>query len=121
MSGGDLRPLVIIGDPPAEGEPNADIAEGVPTLDEVTGIDGIGDALAQTRILATPPETPDCVIDILDEAMTAVYADEEFLDQVAQAELTPIHGSAEEAQEVIDVTFTTLESYADLLRENLSE
>lgn len=121
VSGGDLRPLVIVGDGPEEGQPNHDIAEGVPTLDEVTGTDGIGDALAQTRILAAPPGTPDCVIAILDEAMAAVYENSEFLDQADQAGLTPIHGSAAEAQEVIDVTFSTLEGYRDLLVENLSE
>lgn len=121
IAGGDLRPLVVVGDPPAEGAPNADLVAGVPTLDEVTGVDGIGDALAQTRMLVAPPETPDCVIAVLDEAMANVYQNEDFLAQVDEAGLTPIHGSAAEAQEVIDVTFTTLEGYADLLIENLSE
>jgi tripartite-type tricarboxylate transporter receptor subunit TctC len=111
----------LIGDPPSEGQPNADLVEGVPSLDEVTGTEGIGDALAQTRILATPPGTPDCVIDILDEALAAVFEDEDFLAQLDEAGYIPVHGSSEEAQEVIEITYTTLEGYADLLRENLSE
>jgi tripartite-type tricarboxylate transporter receptor subunit TctC len=121
INGGDLRPLVIIGDPPAAGQPNAELAEGVPSLDEVTGNEGIGDALAQTRIVAAPPGTPDCVVAILDQALADVFADEEFLAQLDEAGFIPVHGSAQTAQDVIEITYTTLEGYADLLRENLSD
>ena len=121
IESGDLRPLVIIGDPPAEGQPNAELVEGVTSLDDATGNEGIGDALAQTRILAAPPGTPDCAIDILDQALADVFADEEFLGQLEEAGFIPVHGTAEEAQEVIEVTYATLEGYADLLRENLAE
>jgi len=121
IEGGDLRPLVLIGDPPAEGQPNADLAQGVPSLDEVTGNEGIGDALAQTRIVAAPPGTTECAVEILDQALADVFADEDFLAQLEGAGFIPVHGSAEEAQQVIEVTYETLEDYADLLRENLSE
>ena len=118
---GDLKPLVLIGEPPAEGAPGAEEVEGVPTLDEATGTEGLGAALAQSRIIAAPPETPDCVVAALDQALTETFADEAFLAQVDEAGFIPVHGSAEQAQEVIDITFSTLEDYAELLRENLSE
>jgi tripartite-type tricarboxylate transporter receptor subunit TctC len=121
ISGGDLRPLVLVGEPPAAGQPGADLVEGVPTLDEVTGTAGIGAALAQTRLVAAPPGTPDCVIAALDQALADVFAGEEFLGQLDEAGFIPVHGSAAQAQEVIDITFTTLEGYADLLIENLGE
>lgn len=119
ITGGDLRPLVVVGESPAEGQPGADVVEGIPTIDEVTGTDGLGDALAQTRLVALPPGTPDCVVTALDDALANVFADEEFLAQLDEAGFIPVHGSAAVAQDVIDVTFTTLEGYADLLIENL--
>lgn len=121
ISGGDLRPLVVVGEPPAEGQPGADLVEGVPTLDEVTGTEGIGAALAQTRIVAAPPGIPACVVDVLDQALADVFANEDFLASIDEAGFIPVHGSAEEAQEVIDVTFSTLEGYSALLIENLGE
>jgi len=121
ISGGDLKPLVLIGEPPAEGQPGADLVEGIPTLDEATGTEGIGAALAQTRIVATPPGTPACVVDVLDQALASVFENEDFLAGLDEAGFIPVHGSAAEAQEVINVTFSTLEGYSDLLIENLSE
>jgi tripartite-type tricarboxylate transporter receptor subunit TctC len=121
IEGGDLRPLVLIGPPPAEGQPNADLVEGVPSLDELTGNEGIGDALAQTRILAAPAGTSDCVIDILDQALADTFADEAFLGQLEEAGFIPVHGSAETAQGVIEITYETLEQYEDLIKENLAE
>ncbi len=121
IEGGDLRPLVLIGPAPEAGQPNAELAEGVPSLDELTGNEGIGDALAQTRIVAAPPATPDCVLEILDQSLADTFADEDFLAQLDGAGFIPVHGSAETAQGVIEITYETLEQYEDLIRENLAE
>lgn len=119
IAAGDLKPLVVIGKPPAAGAPGAAEIEGVPSIDEVSGQAGLGDALAQSRLIAAPPGTPDCVVAILDQALADTFADADFQAQLTEAGFIPVHGSAEEAQGVIDVTFSTLEGYADLLRENL--
>jgi tripartite-type tricarboxylate transporter receptor subunit TctC len=121
IEGGDLRPLVLIGPAPAEGQPNAELTEGVRSLDELTGNEGIGDALAQTRIVAAPAGTPDCMIEILDQSLADTFADEDFLAQLDEAGFIPVHGSAETAQGVIEITYETLEQYEDLIRENLAE
>lgn len=121
IAGGDLRPLVVVGDPPAEGEPGAAEVSGVPTLDEVTGSEGIGNALAQTRILAAPPETPDCVMSTLEKAMADTFTDEGFLAQLEEAGRTPVYGTAEFADGVVADTYSTLDQYKDLLIANLSE
>lgn len=121
ISGGDLRPLVVIGPKPDEGQPGAAEVADVPSLDELTGQDGIGNALAQTRILAAPPETPQCVMDTLEQAMADTYQDEAFLAQLEEAGRIPVYGDAELAQGVVEDTYATLGDYKDLLLENLSE
>lgn len=119
IAGGDLKPLVVVGDRPSEGQPGAEEVADVPTLDEATGVDGLGGSLVQSRILVAPPETPDCVVDTLDAAIAASFEDQEFLDQVAAADYVADHATADETQEVVSGTYSALQEYADLLREQL--
>lgn len=116
---GDLKPLLLIGTPPGEENPDADVVEGVQTLDEVTGKDGLGAALEQHRIVAAPPETPDCIVTAFSDALGTTFADTEFLGQVDEAGLVPAFLDAAEGQEVLQNTVDTLGEYADLLEENL--
>lgn len=121
ITSGDMKPLVVVGTPPEPGQPGADAIAGVRTLDEVTGITGIGSALEQHRVLVAAPGTPTCVVDILDEAIGASFQDPEFLDLLNQAGRIPVWEDAATGQAILENTITTLEAYADLLREQLSE
>jgi len=119
VRGGDLKPLVVVGSEPGADNPDADVIEGVPTLDEVTGEDGLGAALEQHRMIVAPPGLSDCVVDTLADAITDTFESEEFQDLARDANLTPAHLGAAEAQEVFDGTFVTFERYQDLLAAQL--
>lgn len=121
IAGGDLRPLVVIGPKPEEGQPGHDEVVDVPTLDEVTGKDGIGNALAQTRVLVVAPGTPSCIVDTLEQAMADTFADADFLAQAEEAGRIVVYGDAATAQQVIDDTYSTLDEYNDLIQENLGQ
>lgn len=114
---GDLKPLVLVGTPPGEENPDADVVAGVPSLDEVTGKDGLGSALEQHRLVVTAPDTPECIVDALSTAMGEVFADTEFLATLDEAGLVPAHVDAAEGQEILQNTIDTLTEYKDMLGE----
>lgn len=122
IKAGELRPLVIVGTPPSDpAQPGYAEAQGVPTLDEVTGQEGLGAALEQQRIIAAPPGTPDCVVGILSDALVATLADPALVAQAAAADLIPAPLDAGGTQAIIDGTVQALGQYADLIRERVSE
>ncbi|MBX3030236.1 MAG: tripartite tricarboxylate transporter substrate binding protein [Chloroflexi bacterium] len=122
IKAGDVRMLVLVGTQPTSPEqPGFEEAQGVPTLDEVTGQEGLGAALEQHRIIAAPPGTPDCVVDILSDALMASLTDPELVAQARAADLLPVPVDAAGTQAIIENTVTTLNEYADLIREKLSE
>jgi tripartite-type tricarboxylate transporter receptor subunit TctC len=112
---GDLKPLVVVGTAPGDENPDADVVAGVPTLDDVTGQDGLGAALEQHRIIVAPPGVSQCVVDALDEAITTVFDDEELLSRAEQGGLVPVHLNAADSQDVLQNTIDTLAEYKDLL------
>ncbi len=116
---GDLKPLVIVGTAPGAENPDAEVVDGVPTLDEATGEEGLGSAIEQHRIIVAAPGTPSCVIDTLSDAMEATYDDAQFLSQVEGAGYVPAFLGAEETQEILENTIETLVEYRDLLTEAL--
>ncbi|WP_162606618.1 Bug family tripartite tricarboxylate transporter substrate binding protein [Jiangella asiatica] len=115
---GDLKPLLLVGTPPGEDNPDADVVAGVPTLDEATGQDGLGAALEQHRIVATAPDTPQCIVESLSESMAAAFQDDGLVGDFQEAGLVPAHMDAAEAQEVLQSTIDTLTEYEDLLSQS---
>lgn len=116
---GDLKPLVVVGTAPGSENPDADVVSGIPTLDEVTGQEGLGAALEQHRIIVGPPGMSECVVEKLSTGIANVFADSDFQAQVADAGLVPVHLDAEETQGVLQNTIDTLTEYKDLLTEQL--
>jgi tripartite-type tricarboxylate transporter receptor subunit TctC len=119
IESGDLKPLVVVGEMPAAGEPGAEELADVPTIDELTGEDGLGVVLQQHRVVMAPPETPDCVVDVLSTALTESLADSEVISQAGEAGLIPAATDAAEAREILDQSLSTYEAEADVLKEQL--
>ena len=113
---GDFRPVLVIGTRPAEGEPGYEEIGQVPTIDEASGQEGLGGSLEQNRMLWAPPGTPDCVVDILSEAMVTGVSDPDFLASVEEAgEFPPSPLNADDAQEIISNISEQLTQYQELL------
>jgi tripartite-type tricarboxylate transporter receptor subunit TctC len=119
IQSGDLKPLVVVGEVPAEGEPGAEELADVPTIDELTGEDGLGVVLQQHRVVMAPPETPDCVVTILSDALNESLADSEVISQAEEAGLIPAATDAAEAQAILDDNLATYQAEEDLLKEQL--
>jgi tripartite-type tricarboxylate transporter receptor subunit TctC len=119
IEAGDLKPLVVVGEVPAAGEPGAEALAGVPTIDELTGEDGLGVVLQQHRVVMAPPETPECVVEVLSTALTESLADAEVVSQAEEAGLIPAATDAAEARTILDQSLATYEAEADVLKEQL--
>ena len=117
------KPLLIIGEKPAEGEPGYEAVADTPTFSEQAGseLEALGDALAQHRMLMAPPETPDCVIEILETAALASMEDPDLLQRVEQSDEAVHPRSAGETQQIIDNALDALQPYAELLQGTLEE
>lgn len=116
---GDLKPLLLVGTPPGAENPDADVLDGVPTLDEVAGEDGLGAALEQHRVVLAAPGTPECVVGVLGDALEQTFADADFQADVTEAGLVPVHLGPEETAEVVSNTIDTIGKYKDLLSDAL--
>jgi len=122
IKAGDVKPVVLVGTPPTTPEePGFEEAQGVPTLDEVAGKDGLGAALEQHRIIVAPPGTPDCVVTILSDALQASLTDADLVAQAKAADLLPVPVDAAGTQQIIQNTIDTLNGYADLIKEKLEQ
>jgi tripartite-type tricarboxylate transporter receptor subunit TctC len=116
---GDLKPLLLVGTVPGDENPDADVVEGVATLDEVTGQDGLGAALEQHRVVLAAPETPECAVSILGDAMEKTFGDADFIATAEEAGLVPAQLGPEETQEIVRNTIETIGGYQELLAEAL--
>jgi tripartite-type tricarboxylate transporter receptor subunit TctC len=121
IKAGDVKPLTLVGTKPTGDQPGAAEVADVPTLDEVTGQDGLGGALEQHRIVVAPPGTPECVVGILSDALGASLADPDLAAQADEAGLLPVPADAGETQAIIDNTASTLNGYAELIKEKVIE
>jgi len=121
VASGELKPLLLVGTPRVEGQPGYEESKDVPTLDEVVNQPGIGSALEQHRVIVAPPGTSECVQTALSDALIAALADPDFIAQATEAGRFPVPLTGAEATEVIQNTYTVLEGYADLLKEQLGE
>jgi tripartite-type tricarboxylate transporter receptor subunit TctC len=67
-------------------------------------------------MLYAPPETPDCVVNILSDALITGLTDPEFLAAVEEAgEFPPSPVDAAGAQTIVENTSEQLTQYQDLL------
>jgi len=121
IQAGDIKPVVIVGTKDPEIMPAYELAADVPSLDEASGQEGLGAALEQHRILVAPPETPDCVIDILSDAFVSAMEDPALVAEAEAAELLPVPLGAEETQQIIQNTYDSLQEYADLIRAEVED
>lgn len=120
LRNGELRPLALVGTKPDEGETGFDAVADVPTLDELTGIDGLGSALEQHRIVHAPPGVPDCAVDILSDALVDTLEDPELIAAAEDAgQLPPTPADAAETQEIVSNVLEQLQEYAGLLGEQV--
>jgi len=118
VQSGDLRALLLIGDKPTGEEPGAEELADVPTMDEKVEA-GLGEVLQQHRIVMAPPETPECVVEILSTAITESLADPELLAQAEEAGLVPAAADAAEAQALLEQNLETYTAESEVLQQQL--
>lgn len=121
IQAGDIKPVVIVGTKNPDIMPAYELAEDVPSLDEASGQEGLDAALEQHRILVAPPETPDCVIDILSQAFLTSLEDPELIADAEEAELLPVPLGAADTQAIIQNTHDAFQQYAEQIREEIDE
>lgn len=121
VEAGDVKPILVIGTKPAAGDPGYDLVKDTPSLDEASGVDGLGAALEQHRLLIAPPETEDCVVTMLEQAMLTSLEDPDLLAQLDEAGYAAFPKTSAETQEIMAGVLTGLQPYNELLQEQLSE
>lgn len=112
---GEVEPILFVGTE----EINSDLLgydklEGTETVAEA-GHPELAEVLEQYRVVAAPPGLPECVADVLSEAISSTLADEEFVENAEEANLRVIPASAEDTQERVSATYATFEEYSDSL------
>lgn len=118
LRSGDLRAILYFSEEkPAEGEPGYEEVRDVQTIAEA-GYPELGTGFLDTqRLIGAPPGTPDCIRNVLDEAIQAALADPEFLAQAEESELPPDPLDAAESEEFVRETIDSFSEYEDLLQE----
>jgi tripartite-type tricarboxylate transporter receptor subunit TctC len=115
LKSGDLKPILYLGT--EEITPDlvgAEELQGVETA-ESTGHPELNEVLEQHRVLAAPPDLPDCMRDAFSKALADTLADEEFVAKAEEAELRVVATGADDAQSMVDNTADTFEEYKDTL------
>ena len=92
VEGGDLRVLGVMGEEPEDHLPD------VPTFEEI----GIDLSIGTWRGIAAPADTPDEVIDTLNEAAETVAESEEFQDQLDELDLSYRYEDTDGFQDHLD-------------------
>ncbi len=116
-----LKPILFVGTE----EVNEDLLgydklKGVETITDV-GHEELGAVLEQYRVVAGPPEMPECMSTILSDAVSKTLADEEFVAEAEKAELRVIPEGADETTTRIAEIYSTFEKYSDALKRALGE
>jgi tripartite-type tricarboxylate transporter receptor subunit TctC len=121
IAGGEIKPLLTIGTTPEGDATGADFLADVPTLDEVSGEDGLGAALEQHRILFTAPGTEPCIVEMLEAASLAAMADPEIEGPLETAGFSVFPLGSEEAGAVVTNLAEALARFEDVFAEHLTE
>lgn len=121
LESGDLRPILYMGsEKPAEGEPGYEEVSDTQTIADL-GFPELGEALQSQRVIATTPDTPDCIRDVLAQAFQDAVNDPEFLSQLEENELILHSLSAEETSESVNKQLETLSEYESTLKEAINQ
>jgi tripartite-type tricarboxylate transporter receptor subunit TctC len=120
LKSGDLKPILYLGT--EEITPDLigyEELKGVETA-ESTGHPELNEVLEQHRVLAAPPNLPDCVKDAYGKALADTLADKDFQAEAEKAELRIVPTDAEDAEAMVDKTAETFEKYEDTLSKALA-
>lgn len=121
LKGGELKPIFYIGT--EEITPDLlgyEQLKGTPTAAD-TGHPELAEVLEQHRVLAAPPDVPECIKNKLADALAKTLVDPEFEAKAEEAELRIVPGTAEEAADTVTKTLETFQKYKETLEERLSE
>jgi tripartite-type tricarboxylate transporter receptor subunit TctC len=121
IESGDLKPILYI----AEDEPTPETIgyekiKDVPTAAE-SGHPELGPVLEQRRVVAGPPELPECVTEIMGTAVAETLEDPEFVTKAEDTKLRVVPASAEEAKQQTQNILEALTEKADVLKAGLKE
>lgn len=113
---GELKPLLFIGTEEITPELlGYDLLKDTETIAEL-GKPELGAVLEQYRVLAAPPNLPECMTEVLSEALSSTLEDDEFVAKAKKADLRVIPGGAEQTQKRVSETYATFEKYSDALK-----
>lgn len=114
---GELKPILVFDtELPPEGDPGHEELQEAQTLEDI-GLSDLQDAFQAPRMLATAPDTPDDIVQMLDQAIQASLEDPELQQQVEEAELLADPLDAAEATEAVESLLDSLGEYEEPLRE----
>jgi tripartite-type tricarboxylate transporter receptor subunit TctC len=109
---GDFRGIIILAEDPPEYAPD------IPTASEL-GYEQLAGQIALHRMLGAPPELPENKLKILsDSTLEAMNSDEMQQWSKDQARpLSPLEGGYQEANELVDSLFSTMQKYEDTFKQ----
>lgn len=121
LESGDLKAILYAGEEkPEQGEPGYEAVADLPTVADA-GYPELAGSLATQRLIAAPPNLPEEVKQVLEQAVQDALNDPEFHAQVEESELTLAPLTGDETSEIAGETLDTFLSYQDLLKEAQKE
>lgn len=116
LESGDLKPILYIGEPLRESNLGFEEVRGVQTLADAGYPELVG-SLETKRVIAAPPDLPEDIKQVLEQAIQDALADPDFQAQVEEGELTPAPLNADETTEMVNETLYVLSKYEDDIRQ----
>lgn len=110
VEGGDVKPILYVGDKPAEGQPGHGLFDDVQDAAE-TGHPELNTDLTQRRVIAAPPDTPDCIRRALEQAILETLEDPEFAEQASEANRVIVPAGAEETAKFAEARVRLYQQY----------
>lgn len=118
---GDLQPILFLGTEDITPDLlGYEELQDVATVSE-TGHPELAEALEQFRVLAAPPDLPECMTTALAQALSDTLSDTEFEAEAEDANLRVIPAGADETQQRVTQTYETFLEYSDTLESAISE
>ncbi|MGH3326413.1 MAG: Bug family tripartite tricarboxylate transporter substrate binding protein [Streptomycetales bacterium] len=118
LQAGDLKPILYAGQKPRQDEPGYEIVKDVETLEQA-GQPDLGSGLEAQRIIVAPPELPDEIKGVLDDAIQDALADPAFQRKAAESNLAPNPLGADETDSLVRETLRFLSGHRDVIRETI--
>lgn len=121
LEAGELRPLLYIGTDEITPELTGyEQLKDTQTAEE-TGHGDLDEVLEQHRVLAAPPELPDCLRTKLADALSETLTDPGFVGQAEDAGLRIVPAGADEAQQTVSRTVATFTEHKDTLEQEITK